>query len=251
MASNYKYGVTVMTSKLYGILASLLTAFVFQPRHLNLEKVHILKGLTIISRRLGSLGFALGVLITVTATNAGAATFTWTYSGAACTEAICGDPQFFPGQAMEGHGSLDAISDPSVTFPQRLLVTSIQGTWNNLPITGILPVNDIQNDNHLYYPQPVGFSSVKLLNPFGLGFTLGDNPGGTPTGVNLFWDSALGYFALTFDSLPYGFDFATGASFGTFSVQPTPLPAAFSLFATGVGALGFLARRRKRKAAVV
>jgi hypothetical protein len=37
------------------------------------------------------------------------------------------------------------------------------------------------------------------------------------------------------------------ASFDDLTVTPTPLPAALPLFATGLGALGLLARRRKRK----
>jgi hypothetical protein len=40
-----------------------------------------------------------------------------------------------------------------------------------------------------------------------------------------------------------------GADFGSFLVATTPLPAALPLFATGLGALGLLGWRRKRKAA--
>jgi len=202
-------------------------------------------------RTLGTLSLALGILTSVAASTS-AATFTWTYSGAACTEAVCGDPVFFPPVAMEGHGTLQTIPDPSATFSQRMLVTSISGVWNNIPISGIFPVNTVFNDNHLYFPEPVGVPAVKLLNVFGLGFALADaaaNPGGVPTGVNLFWEQSLAsYVVLTFNSVPYGDDFATGASFGTFSVAPTPLPGAIALFATGLAGLGWFARRRRREA---
>ena len=48
-----------------------------------------------------------------------------------------------------------------------------------------------------------------------------------------------------------GFDSYVGTFIdfvGTVSIVPTPLPAALPLFATGLGALGLLAWRRKRKA---
>jgi hypothetical protein len=48
------------------------------------------------------------------------------------------------------------------------------------------------------------------------------------------------------------FDLSVGASYrflGT--ISPTPLPAALPLFATGLGALGLLGWRRKRKAAAI
>jgi PEP-CTERM motif-containing protein len=42
------------------------------------------------------------------------------------------------------------------------------------------------------------------------------------------------------------------ATHGTFAAETsaTPLPAALPLFVSGLGALGFFARRRKRKAAL-
>jgi hypothetical protein len=55
--------------------------------------------------------------------------------------------------------------------------------------------------------------------------------------VNVFFDGTT----------PTGF---AGAWLTSFSPNPTPLPAALPLFATGLGALGLLGWRRKRKACV-
>ena len=45
------------------------------------------------------------------------------------------------------------------------------------------------------------------------------------------------------------FEFATMQRVPNTELFPTPLPAAFPLFATGLGVIGLLAGRRKRKIA--
>ena len=52
---------------------------------------------------------------------------------------------------------------------------------------------------------------------------------------------------ITPDGTPSEWDFVIDSVTLTQSLQPVPLPAALPLFATGVGALAFLARRRKKK----
>ena len=54
---------------------------------------------------------------------------------------------------------------------------------------------------------------------------------------------------ITPDGTPSEWDFVIDSVTLTQSLQPVPLPAALPLFATGVGALAFLARRRKKKIA--
>ena len=89
------------------------------------------------------------------------------------------------------------------------------------------------NDNELFYP-----SSVQLSGG-GIAFVAG--------GI----DFEIFYFSLfpfssyeTIDSLYYQTE-------DDFSATPTPLPAALPLFATGIGAMGLLGWRRKRKNAGV
>ena len=66
------------------------------------------------------------------------------------------------------------------------------------------------------------------------------------------WDSAT-FASLGVTPGTYVWTFGTGAdqSITLDIVASTPLPAALPLFATGLGALGFLSRRKKRKAQAV
>ena len=91
------------------------------------------------------------------------------------------------------------------------------------------------------------------LNRLNLDIFATVNPGaGGPTS-----DSASGYIdpIITFGTFPLGVDpslysieFSEGISNG---IASTPLPAALPLFASGLGALGFLGWRRRKKAAAL
>ena len=102
------------------------------------------------------------------------------------------------------------------------------------------------------------------------GFTVANNRSGSQVGVLRNWvlvpfqyisDSDLGtststYLSTTFASLgvtpgTYIWTWGTGADQRfTLQIGETPLPAALPLFASGLGALGLLGWRRKRKAQV-
>ena len=123
------------------------------------------------------------------------------------------------------------------------LITSIQNGELNGSIPVTLSAPSVFNDN-LLFPSGQPFDAV------GLGFQT--------TTPNVMWSV---YYDLTYISLVWcnnsvsgdnpGCDTAKGdpMNYVTFSsVQvATPLPAALPLFAGGLGVIGLLARRRKRK----
>ncbi len=158
-------------------------------------------------------------------------------------------------------------------FPSNDMTSS--GLNNNYP-------NNYPNDNYIFLNlnAPVSVPStvtdiyaiVELHNnstdgiPNGGGIYLGP-----PSGTTTISSSGTGY---TFDSVEFtagGIEFLISDPQGSFSLSfpdcptcttvdgffnepsgftpsPTPLPAALPLFATGIGGLGFMAWRKKRKA---
>jgi hypothetical protein len=133
-------------------------------------------------------------------------------------------------------------------------------------LTGAAGSFDVYTD-----PSPATISSPSTFGSGGTAFASsgsGDNVGITPPAADNFFvphgyvsDSALSdtaiYDSATFASLgvtpgTYVWTWGTGAdqSF-TLEIGQTPLPAALPLFATGVGGLGLLGWRRKRKAQTV
>jgi hypothetical protein len=101
----------------------------------------------------------------------------------------------------------------------------------------LLPIGDIDTD---------GIFGERIVEAFAVGgSSLGAfSQSGFATQVSsLFGNVPIERFRLT----PDGDGF--GLASVTFDTAPTPLPAALPLFATGLGALGLLGWRRKRKAA--
>jgi hypothetical protein len=116
-------------------------------------------------------------------------------------------------------------------------ITGITGKFDGYNITGLLApgacCSPPNNNNILYL-------SGTYLDLAGLGFV--DSQGDS---VNMFyWDSDFSYAVIVNNE---------GAiqGGGTFTLAPSsvPLPAALPLFASGLGALGLLGWRKKRKAA--
>jgi hypothetical protein len=129
-------------------------------------------------------------------------------------------------------------------------ITSITGTVQyygvsfspyNSTIVALLPAGDttftITNDNLLYYPASPG----AYLDGFGLSFVDSLN-----IRYRLFGDHA----PCSICADPAQVDiFPLDLVPGNFVAVATPVPAALPLFATGLGVLGFLARRRRKAAA--
>jgi hypothetical protein len=140
-----------------------------------------------------------------------------------------------------GSGTITATPD----YDGAYVVTDITGTYAGNPITGLIPKHDFDgNDNELYYPV-----LPEQLDEDGIAFQTGSP--GQLYNLRLFYDMDLGYqmdiFGYTGQQIQVDVE--------SFVASPevttvTPLPAALPLFATGLGALGLLARRRKRKAAL-
>lgn len=150
---------------------------------------------------------------------ANAVTFNWSYVG-----------------GFSAGGTLEATPSGPGTY----LVTSITGT-DSLGDAVSGPHTSFGADNILYYPA----SPPAQVDASGIGFLLS----GTLTGA------LVAYLGAGVDLLGgclAGFGCSSIFDAGFFSASPAvvaavPLPAALPLFATGLGVIGLLARRRKRQ----
>jgi hypothetical protein len=179
--------------------------------------------------------FVIGGLLPLIAgsvpANASTVDFDWTLTGPA---ASLGGFQF------TGSGTLTA---QTTATPGVDLVTAMTGevsssTIENAAIT-LLAVNAFQGNNNLLFPNGVTATNPTVLNGGGLSFAI------TAGDINIF------SFGGTGTGNAYGQISPSGFGVGHFEVSATPLPAALPLFAGGLGALGLLGWRRKRKAAAL
>jgi hypothetical protein len=174
---------------------------------------------------------------------ANATTFDWSISS--------------PYTYVQGSGTLTATNEGGGEY----LVTSISGSISAScagnpckpqldQIVGLLPIDaietyDLDNDNLIYYDVTPQYSSIamKVGTPnvcgvIGCGFIIlgygseDDDPGGVGYYINVVnnGQGPLLSFSLSMDD-----------------ASAAPLPAALPLFATGLGAMGLLGWRRKRK----
>jgi hypothetical protein len=167
---------------------------------------------------------ALSVVAATAPANAATVTFDWTLTGP--SSSLGGVP--FPGS-----GTIDA----TVSTTGGDQVTGITGTIDGSTITGLTVFDGSDN---LVFP-----NGTAPLDTKGIAFTtaagqtidiLSEFAEGTPPTGNAYEEIA---------SNPGGF------GVGTFTLTPTPLPAALPLFAGGLGLMGWLGRRRKHKSAAL
>jgi len=142
-------------------------------------------------------------------------TFSWTTSG------------------PDGSGCFTATNDGGGQYT----ITAISGTFDGGTITSLIaPGGYAENDNLLFYPATPG-----QVDFDGFSFLEGTDQ------INIFYNDISGdyYIDQSFEIEKITLD--------GFAASPvvTPLPAALPLFATGIGAMGLLGWRRKRKNAGV
>ena len=199
------------------------------------------------------------ILIAFQASNAKAVTFNWHLRGA-FTYVGPGNDDVQVNDTIVGGGTLTANFVTGVQY----LVNSITGALYlngdpnlSIPVTGLISVGSFQgNDNQLFFPSSV---SQPHLNLNGLGATTGSVQSNDLTNIVM-------YFLATSSGSADGNSKDCGVagyciyvqkpgsnpiliSLSSFEVSQTPLPAALPLFATGLGALGLIGWRRKRKQA--
>jgi len=172
---------------------------------------------------------------------ANAATFNWTYTSVAT---LCGDESSCGTESGSG----------SLTTSAAGLINQFTGTFDGFTIIAVQPVGGYgSNDNVLNSSEP-------YLDSSGVSFQVSD-PALTADGgvfdiaiVSYYTDGSMpgcsvadcyGTFNDSYSILNSTGDFTISA------VSATPLPAALPLFATGLGAMGLLGWRRKRKSAAV
>jgi hypothetical protein len=155
--------------------------------------------------------------------------FDWSYTG---------------GPGVSGSGTLQATYD----FGDQYTVTLISGTANGQTIVGLSSYNF--PDQLVYSPSPPDIA----VDSLGVSFSVGSGA----TSYQIYEDDGL-----YTPGPPYGCgavycligpgNTVTGGAgdpfvaLTSFTLTPTPLPAALPLFATGLGALGLFGWRRKLK----
>lgn len=150
-------------------------------------------------------------------TTAHASTFNWSYTGTV---------NFSCAPCVAATGT--DIGSGSLTTNGGSLVTGISGIWDGVSIAALLPPGSFFSNSNFIDPSnpPIYFDA------FGVAISLTD-------GATVIFSQA------SFATFQTPTNYITSA--GTFDLTPTPIPAALPLFATGLGVMGLLARRKKRK----
>jgi PEP-CTERM motif len=174
---------------------------------------------------------ALVCVLALSCTSAGAATFI----GSQVTGTL-----LFPDLSTINAGPVGPVTvvDPGQEFP------------SNVFVAGRLFAIDISASQIIYFPNENITYGTGAFNGFKLSFS------GAPSIANVTVNAATTLpVGLTFDATTVFLNYS-GATVTTqqatildvtFGTNEVPLPAAFPLFAAGLGALGLLGWRRKRK----
>jgi hypothetical protein len=148
------------------------------------------------------------------------------------------------GSGGPGSGTLTTDSEACSIIGCPIL--SIHGTVDGYPITGLFRSPETGSDNLIYYPA----TSPNQVDYTGIGLVLGSS---YETSISIYNTLNTG----DSEFITFGDHTTSTAYYASFTVDDpvtrtiTPIPAALPLFATGLGALGLLGWRRKRKAQAV
>jgi len=135
-------------------------------------------------------------------------------------------------------GSIISASGVLTTSPlgSNFLITDITGMFNGNPISSLVPPGGYASNNNVLY------SGIPSLDFSGVSFVV---PALAPLeNVNVYFDGP-GLFVCAGCYAVFNGDFDLAINFSVDAA--TPLPAALPLFATGLGVLGALSWRRKRR----
>jgi hypothetical protein len=187
-------------------------------------------------------GIALAVLVIGAGQAKASTVFEFTYSGTLGTDSVSGSGTLFGTDLGGGTFLLTSGHGTSTEAGNLTLMTA--GTWiNNLaPSVHLISDNLLSpqnnpalNDKGIVFSGSSLPSDSQFFNIWGNGannYTYFNNYSGPFPAINLTLDS------FTITNVGEGTDLVA-----------TPLPAALPLFAGGLGMIGLLARRKKRKAA--
>jgi len=185
---------------------------------------------------------ALMVAGILASSSAGAATvvFDFSYSGNLQGNAISGSGTI--SATDNGDGSFTAISGSGTSTEAGALTLLAAGSYTN----NLAPTVVLTSDN-LLFP-----SATPTLDSDGLVFQGSSPPlASNSVYINIFGNGAGYAYFNNYDAFPNSNDYyAAGTNDFQLAVSETPLPATLPLFASGLGVIGLLARRRKRKAAL-
>jgi len=132
-------------------------------------------------------------------------------------------------------------SGPSASYPITSLTGTYSGTVLGSPFSANVsgPLSTVGESNLLLSVPP----NPTEIDALGIGFSASNL---VDQQFVIYFDASAGTDAIADFGIPGG---NLGVEYGTFDVTlVTPIPGAMPLFATGLGALGLLGWRRKRKA---
>ena len=193
-----------------------------------------------ILRTAALLGSLVPLSMAVQPSEAASVTYDWSITGPAAS---------LGGLVWTGSGTLTVTPGTGSDVITGITGTLTNGTATD-PITGLATPGSFDN---LLFPVGITFSgppvtsgtyvSASDLDTKGLGFTIA---AGT---IDIF-----SFFAPNSTNVTVGNNFGESApggfGVGTFAITATPLPAALPMFAGGLGLVGMMARRKKRKTAI-